>query len=133
MTLITLPLLYSTLEYADQELEPLDEERTHRYKSAAGSMIYLTRSRFYLFYSVKALANGMSAPRQGALVATIRLAKHLSCAEHLVVKMTMSQEAVAKTGWKPGITREATEVFEAAQWPPIVAHCVAGLVFSARD
>ena len=52
-------------EFTDQELEPLDEEWTRRYKSAVGSMIYLTRSRFDLLYSVKELARGMSALRQG--------------------------------------------------------------------
>ncbi len=64
-------------EFTDQELEPLDEEWTRRYKSAVGSMICFTRSRFHSLYSVKELARGRSAPRQGDLVAAIRLARHL--------------------------------------------------------
>ncbi len=96
-------------------------------------MIYATRSSFDLLYSVKELARGMSAPRQGDLVAAIRLAKHLWFAKNVAVKMTMSQEAKAKTGWKPGIRREAKEIPGAAQWQPIVASCDADWASSTMN
>ena len=51
----------------------------------------------------------------------------------MVVKMTMSQEAKAETGWKPGVRSEAKEILEAVQWPPIVAYCDADWASSTRD
>jgi hypothetical protein len=106
-------------EPTENEKEVLDDAYTSKYRSAVGSLIYLSRCRPDVLYSTKELARGMAAPTKADWMDLTRVTKFLLATRN---RITVMETAEAPT-W-PETAKEAAsrsvklelQVFSDADW-----------------